>query len=331
VIRTLYNAGDGELSRDLPPEQFASVLQNPRGLLWLDLMAEPAESSAAILRDTFHFHPLAIEDALEETHAPKIDDWEEYVYLVLHAARTVAEAPGDASLEQVELDIFIGRNYLVTHRTEPIVAVDRVWSTTDRDNRHMKRGAAYLLYRLSDELTSEYMPIVDGMDDAIDRIEDEVFDNPTPRMLEQIFMLKRGLLVLRRIIMPQREIMNKLGRGDYDVIDHDDRVFFRDIYDQLVRLHDITDSMRDLVSGTLDMYLSVINNRLNDTMKTLTLITTLFMPLSFVAGFFGMNFFGPVSKLFAPWTTHTAFLVTLAAMVVTPMIMYMWLRKRTQM
>jgi magnesium transporter len=173
------------------------------------------------------------------------------------------------------------------------------------------------------------MPIVDRMDDAIDRIEDEVFDNPTPRMLEEIFKLKRGLLALRRIIMPQREIMNKLGRGDYDVIGQEHRVFFRDVYDQLVRLHDIIDSMRDLVSGTLDTYLSVVNNRLNDTMKTLTLITTLFMPLSFVVGFFGMNFFGPVSTFFNTWTSHTSFLVTMLAMVLIPASMYLWLRKRT--
>jgi magnesium transporter len=331
VIRTLYNAGDGALRSDLSSEEIAGALQNAQGLLWLDMVGEPAENCAPLLRDTFHFHPLAIEDALEESHAPKVNDWEEYIYLVLHAARMVDETLGDAPLEYAELDIFVGRNYLVTHRAEPVAALDRVWNTSFRDNRHMKRGVAYLLYRLSDELTAEYMPIVDSMDDAIDRIEDEVFDNPSPRMLEQIFMLKRGLLVLRRIVMPQREIMNKLGRGDYDVIEHDDRVFFRDVYDQLVRLHDIIDSMRDLVSGTLDTYLSVVNNRLNDTMKTLTLITTLFMPLSFVAGFFGMNFFGPVSTFFAAWTTHTSFLVTLAAMMITPMIMYMWLRKRTPM
>jgi len=327
VIRTLYNGGDGALRSDLSQEDIAGALQNPQGLLWLDLTAEPPEKCVPILRDTFHFHPLAIEDALEESHAPKINDWEEYVYLVLHAARVVEQS--SATLGHVELDIFVGKNYMVTHHAEPIAAVDHVWDTSHHDSRYVKKGAAYLLYRLSDELTAEYMPIVDSMDDAIDRIEDEVFDNPTPRMLEQIFKLKRGLLVLRRIIMPQREIMNKLGRGDYDVIDQNQRVFFRDVYDQLVRLHDIIDSMRDLVSGTLDTYLSVINNRMNDTMKTLTLITTLFMPLSFVVGFFGMNFFGPVSTFFNTWTTHTSFLVTLLAMVLIPAGMFMWLRKRT--
>ena len=327
MIRILYNAGNGALRSDLAPEDIAGALQNPQGLLWLDLQAEPPENCVPILRDTFHFHPLAIEDALEESHAPKVNDWEEYVYLVLHAAKIVQQS--STTLGHVELDIFVGKNYLVTHHAEPLAGIDQVWDTSHHDSRYLKKGATYLLYRLSDELMAEYMPIVDSMDDAIDHIEDEVFDNPTPHMLEEIFRLKRGLLALRRIIMPEREIMNKLGRGDFDVIDQNQRVFFRDVYDQLVRLHDIIDSMRDLVSGTLDTYLSVINNRMNDTMKTLTLITTLFMPLSFVVGFFGMNFFGPVSTFFTPWTTHASFLVTVLAMILIPASMYMWLRKRT--
>ncbi len=129
---------------------------------------------------------------------------------------------------------------------------------------------------------------------AIDQTEDEVFDNPTPQTLERIFSLKRAVLHLRRVIGPQREVLNRLARDDFAVIDPRTRVYFRDVYDHLVRLHDITESIRDLVSGALDTYLSVINNRMNDIMKTLTVITTLFMPISFLAGFFGMNFFVPV-------------------------------------
>jgi magnesium transporter len=150
-------------------------------------------------------------------------------------------------------------------------------------------------------------------------------------MLEQIFGLKRALLSMRRIIMPQREVMNKLGRGDFDLVNSDQRVYFRDLYDQLVRQHDIVDSMRDLVGGTLDTYLSVINNRLNETMRTLTLVTTLFMPLSFIASFFGMNFFAPHAVVFDLWTTRLAFALTMTAMVATPVMLFWWLRRRTSM
>ena len=147
-------------------------------------------------------------------------------------------------------------------------------------------------------------------------------------MLERLFALKRVLLAMRRNILPQREVLNKLARDDYKVIDPKDRVFFRDIYDHLVRLHDLNESLRDLVSGALDTYLSVINNRMNEIMKTLTIITVLFMPLTFLTGYFGMNFFGPHGNLDG-WTTSPIFYITLATIFILPFVMYLWMRRRT--
>jgi magnesium transporter len=326
-MRSLYRAGDGTLHHDLNIAELGAALKDMGGLLWVDLNGDQATDERAILRDTFGFHPLAIEDALEESHVPKIDDWESNVYLVLHAVRF--EQDPVARVIPLEVDVFVGENFLVTHHCDPVPALELVWANKQREGRLLTRGSTYLLYRLCDEVIAEYMPVVDAMDDGIDRLEDEVFDHPSPRMLEHIFGLKRSLLEMRRIIMPQREVMNKLGRGDFDQIGSDQRVYFRDLYDQLVRLHDIVDSMRDLVSGTLDTYLSVVNNRLNETMRTLTWITTLFMPLSFVASFFGMNFFAPQPLIFDAWTTRFAFVLTMAAMVMMPIVMFMWLRKRT--
>ena len=164
--------------------------------------------------------------------------------------------------------------------------------------------------------------------DPFDQIEDQVFNYPGPRTLEKLFALKRILLTMRRIILPQREVLNKLARDDYKVIDPKDRIFFRDIYDHLVRLHDLNESLRDLVGGVLDTYLSVINNRMNEIMKTLTVITTIFMPLTFVTGFFGMNFFEPLGNL-KHWTTNPAFYITMAIMLSLPVGMYIWMRRRT--
>jgi magnesium transporter len=133
---------------------------------------------------------------------------------------------------------------------------------------------------------------------------------------------------MRRILLPQREVLNKLARDDYRVIDPKDRVFFRDIYDHLVRLHDLNESLRDLVSGALDTYLSVVNNRMNEVMKTLTIITTLFMPITFVTGFFGMNFFEPAAQLIG-WTGEQALSITLGILLALPLFMYLWMRRRT--
>jgi magnesium transporter len=169
---------------------------------------------------------------------------------------------------------------------------------------------------------------VEKIDYAIVHLESQVFDRPSPRTLEKLFALKRVLLAMRRIIIPQREVLNKLARDDYKVIDPRDRVFFRDVYDHLVRLHDLNESLRDLVGGVLDTYLSVVNNRMNEVMKTLTVITTIFMPLTFVTGFFGMNFFEPLG-LMREWTTSPVFYITLATVVFLPVGMYTWMRRRT--
>jgi len=150
------------------------------------------------------------------------------------------------------------------------------------------------------------------------------------QLLEEIFTLKRSLLHLRRILMPQREVFNKLARGDDHVIDKQERVFFRDIYDHMVRLYDISESLRDLISGALETYLSVINNRMNDVMKTLTIITTLFMPISFLTGFFGMNFFA-ADPPFAGWTSQPMLVVLLCILVLLPVGMFIWMRSRRWM
>jgi len=328
MIRSIYRTHAGQIRTDLRPDEFTSALQDTDGLLWVDLVCEPRDVCAPILRDIFGFHPLAVDDALEESHVPKVDDWGQYVYLVLHAV--VFDARNDQRLNTLELDLFLGQNYLVTYQSQPVGAVDRVWMACQRDERHLQKGVGHLVYTVADELVADYMPVIEQIDEAIDQVEDQVFDNPAPSVLENIFALKRALLHLRRIIAPQREALNKLARGDYAVIDVEERVFFRDVYDHLVRLYDITESLRDLVGSALDTYLSVVNNRMNEVMKTLTVITTLFMPISFLVGFFGTNFFQPVVPLNA-FTDQPAFVFFLAATVLLPIGMYVWMRRRAWM
>jgi len=327
MIRVLYRQPDGTVRFDVRPDEIQALAREPAGLLWVDLVEEPAASCEPILRGSFGFHPLAVADALIQSHVPKVDDWGDYLYVVLHA---VAYDQHDGDMSTLELDVFWGKTYVVTHQGRTLDAVERVWAACQRDERHLASGTGYLMYRLADELVSDYMPAVEGIDETIDGIEDQVFLAPPATLPERIFTLKRSLLHLRRIIAPQREVLNKLARGDFAVVAPDDRVYFRDVYDHLVRMYDITESLRDLVGGVLETYLSVVNNRMNEVMKTLTLITTLFMPLSFLAGFFGMNFFAPATPLDA-WTDKPAFLLAIVVMVVTPAIMYVWMRRRAWM
>jgi len=326
MIRSLCFIPNQEPRSDIPVKEYASQLANPEALLWIDFDNEPDESAEPILTGIFHFHPLAVDDALQETHTPKVDDWGEYIYLVLN---TMVFNPADSlSLATNELDVFLGKNYVVTHHDEPIASIEKARIAFLRDKRYTSHGPDHLLYKIIDDLVAEYMPIAEAIDDQIDRVEDEVLTKAAPDTLERIFSLKRILLSMRRIIAPQREVLNKLARDDFEVIDPHDRIFFRDIYDHLVRLHDVNESMRDLVSGSLDTYLSVINNRMNDVMKTLTIITTLFMPISFITGFFGMNFFEPVAGL-TDWTSRITFGLAMMVFIGLPIGMFLWMRRRT--
>jgi magnesium transporter len=229
--------------------------------------------------------------------------------------------PTSLALTTRELDIFLGPNYLVTHHRQTIAAVERVWQNLCKDQRRLAHGADYLLYLLLDALTADYMPAIDALDTALDALEDVIFTRPTPHTLSTVFAVKRAALHLRRIIGPQREVLNKLARDDYAVIDARDRMYFRDIYDHLVRLADLNETLRDLTSGALDTYLSVTSNRINEVMKVLTVISALFMPISFLVGFFGMNFTALPFK--SPWWLAGA----IGIIVATPLGMLYWFKQ----
>ena len=325
MIRSLCFLPNQEPRSDIDITEYASLLADPKALLWIDFDGEPDQSSEPIMTGIFGFHPLAVDDALKETHTPKVDDWGDYIYLVLN---TMTFSSNDGlELTTRELDVFLGRNFMVTHHDDPLGFIEKARALFFRDRRYTSHGPDHLLYKIIDDLVGEYMPMIEAIDDQIDRVEDEVLTKAAVDTLERIFTLKRIILSMRRILGPQREVLNKLARDDFEVIDPHDRVFFRDIYDHLVRLHDVNESMRDLISGSLDIYLSVINNRMNDVVKTLTIITTLFMPISFLTGFFGMNFFEPVAGLTA-WTSRPFFYVILAVFICTPVSMLIWMKRR---
>lgn len=326
MIRILYRDERGEVSTHLQVDDLAEALKNPAGLLWIDMTNIQFETVEPILTSTFGFHPLAIEDAFHESHIPKVDDWQDYLYIVLRSVKCT-NADSD-QLQIPELDVFLGPNFVVSYHREPLAEVDRVWEVCLKGERWTKRGAVNLLYRLSDELVSEAVTVVDQMYEELEQIEDELFAENGPASLARLFTLKRNSLQLRRVVVPQRDVLNRLARNEYSTIKAADRVFFRDIYDHLLQLEDLLNDMLILVSGARDTYLSIVNNRMNGIMKTLTVITALFMPLTFITGFFGMNFFRAVIPL-ETWTSEIAFMLVLAITLLVPLTMFLWMRHRS--
>ncbi|MBK8836069.1 MAG: magnesium/cobalt transporter CorA [Anaerolineae bacterium] len=339
MVRILYRSGAGVINTEDTPDQLPELLKDKDGLIWVDVHswhddARPGKQALdagngilGLLRDVFRFHPLSIEDALNDSNVPKVDDWGEYLYLTLHAVDF------DKSIEDIdlhELDAFVGANYLVTLREEEIRGIDRVFKQATRDARHTKRGPDYLLYQVCDAVATDYLPCMDAIDEESDRVQDEVFERPTRKTLNTIFHLKKAVLNLRRVLSPQREVFNKLAREDYVAIDQSERIYFRDIYDHFLRLTDLNESLRDLITGSLDTYLSVVANRTNEITKTLTIVTVLFMPLTFATGFFGMNFFASLIEVTSnPDPLKLAFFVLiLASMIFVPGLMLIFFRVR---
>lgn len=322
-MRILYWDETGELRPEVTAAQLPALVQSGKGGLWVDFAGDADALVEPLLRDVFGFHPLAIDDALRESHVPKLDDWGTYLYIVLQFPHLKPEL----TLETSELDLFLGRQFLVTHHDEPLPALDRVFGVMQRDKRLRQRGAVYLAYLVIDELIAQTMPIFDTIEDEVEALETILFKRPAPDTLERLFALKRALLTLRRILMPEREVLNRLARGDALIIDAEGRYLFRDIYDHLVRLNDLNENLRDLIGSALDTYLSVVNNAMNEAMKTLAVITTVFMPSSFLAGFFGMNFFAPEGTLLGVFGARELALV-IGVMVSAVIGMIVWIRRR---
>jgi magnesium transporter len=328
-VRSIYRAGEGTIHLDWPADRILEALADAKGTLWVDINDAESNgdhSAERLLRDVFQFHPLAVEDAIQDTHVSKVDDWGKYLYIVFH---TIDFDPRTDTLRLHELDIFVGGNYLVTYHNEPMELLEQLRRNIARDpaNR-VRHGADHLLYRVLDLCVAEYLPAIEHLDEAIDDAQDEVFRQPTPRTLQAIFQVKRSALRLYRVLGPEREVLNRLARDDYDPIDPDHRIYFRDVYDHLVRVHDIAESLRDLISGALDTYLSAISNRTNDIMKALTLVTVMFLPLSFLTSFFGMNYFGETLAFTTPLPKAWLFSASCLIMAVMPGAMYLWARHR---
>lgn len=278
------------------PVQFFSTnddirarIDSKSGFLWVSLESASEGEILWILRDTFKFHPLAIEDCLSAGYqVSKVDDFITHLFIIAHAIKPTTDFH---QLETLELNLFLGGNFLVTCTTESNMSpVEKTWERVERDFRLSNFGPDFLCHAILDVLVDEYMPLIDQMETEIEWLEDSVLEKPTPDTLERLLTLKHSIMSLRRVISPQREMINRLTRDEFDQVDTQSRYYFRDIYDHLVRIQDLTDTIRDIVSGAMDIYLNSTSLRLNEVMKALTIVSTIFLPLSFVAGVYGMNF-----------------------------------------
>lgn len=317
----VYPEGSDTVQEGFTVEQLPDLLKNERALLWVDMEA-PSEADDRVLLDVFHFHPLTVEDCRANRHHPKVEEFPDYLYFIVHALRT------DASPERfntIELDGFIGRNYVLTYHHDRFISIDKVKQSVRSSPVSCQRGASFLLHHIIDSIVDDYLPVMDDFDEQINELEDNIFTlrRPNDEILQEILGLKRSVLRLRRISSKQLEVLYRISHGQFDLISGPVLPFFRDIYDHLVRVTDLAESYRDLISGSLEAYLSVVSNRLNEIMKVLTIFSAIMLPLTFIAGVYGMNF-DNMPELHSRYGYYTVWIIML--IVAVGMLALFWRR-----
>ncbi len=257
-------------------------------LLWLDL-DDTGPDTIALLREVFKIHPLAIEDAQEFNQRPKVEDYDDFVSLVAYGARGLDEP-------LAEVHAFYAEHFLVTVHREPVPAIDHACTALTRVPTTRRLVA---LYRLFDALVDSMFPFLAAFDDRIDELQDQIFDNPDKEQLSSLFTMKRQLVDMRKLVTAQRDMVSVMLSGVVPLpgMTAETERYIRDLYDHLIRISDMVDGYRDLLSGSLDAYMSMVSNRMNQQMKQLTIIATIFLPLSYLTGFFGQNFAWLVTRI----------------------------------
>lgn len=253
--------------------------------VWVDLTA-PTPDEARILSDVFHFHELAIEDALSEIHHPKVESYGDYLYLILHG---INFSEADRCFSTQDVDFFLGQQFLVTVHPGTSRTLAYMHTVCARNDLALGEGPAALLHRIIDAMVDHYGPEVDKLSDRLDKLEAETFEHPDARLARQILDFKSDISSLRRVVLPQRDVIARLARREFPFISEQLAFRFRDVYDHLVRLVDEAFFLQDRVTSLLDAHLSQMSNQLNAVMKILTIIATVFMPLTVLTGVFGMN------------------------------------------
>ena len=287
MIQSFIYNGNKQCQANASLEIIQKALHENKGMVWVDF-DHPTEEELKLLSEFFHFHPLAIEDCVNVRHHPKIDDYDDYLYMIFHAPDFKNESD---QLKTTEVDIFLGKNFVVSHHMDSISAIDTVKQKCEKSSDLvMGRGADFFLHTLLDHVMESYEPIVEDLAEEVSWAEEEVFYRPDDKVLKAIFDLRKDVIYIQRVMAPQRDTILQLTKDNSFLISEKARRYFKDTYDVMFRIMDLIGNYRDLLNGTVDAYLIIDNNRMNRVMKDLTAISAIMLPLTFITGLYGMNF-----------------------------------------
>ncbi len=263
----------------------SDVLKDEHCFLWIDI--EDTDDKDVTVLEKFGFHELSIEDCIFPQDLPKIEDFDTYCFITVHGI--VKRASIDEDMRMFEINTFLGKNFVVTVHEEPSVVINAVREKIRQNPLSLTKGMDLLFHAIIDKIVDGYFPLAEQIDDQIEQLEEDVLADPTQKNMERLLHLKRCILSMRKVIIPQRTIISRLSREGNPFINYKHLVYFRDIYDHLLRVGDMLDMYRELLTNTLEVYLSGTSTRLNAIIKVLTIISTFVMPLTLITSYYGMN------------------------------------------
>lgn len=276
------------LKTELSVGDMANAVKDERSVLWLDVF-DIDDNDVDLLTNVFNLHPLTVEDFIMPNARPKVEEFPDYLFLVIFSMES-ANNNQKNKLKVTELDCCLGKNFLITFHSEQFNSICACKERVKKVSPMIMHGADMLLYSILDSCVDNYFPIISEFDATVDEMSDELFKTPDQGTLKKIYNLKNDVMNLRRTIGPQADVVSLLSRGTYRFVAPANIIYFRNIYDNMVRFNDTVGASRDVISGAMEAYVSIVSNRLNEIMKTLTIIATIMMPLTLIASIYGMNF-----------------------------------------
>lgn len=308
-----------EIVKNIPQKDYAEFIANRKNIAWIDIQ-KPTKEDYKMLSEVFKFHPLTIEDCIKFNELPKIDEFKKYLFIVFHS---IAFDYKREVFSGKEVDIYLGKNYIVSVHKVIFEAVSKVKEIAEKNTELFSKGTEFILHSIIDEMINHYFPLLDFWDKKIERLENEIIEGRTQRALKEIIKLKREISEMKRIISPQREVVHRLSRGEFKLVSEKAQIYFRDTFDSMSGISSALDSFRDLMSGIFEAYLSTISTRMNVIMQRLTIIATIFMPLTFIVGVYGMNF-----RFMPEIYWYYGYPASLAAMLAITLGMIFYFRKK---
>jgi magnesium transporter len=295
MFKAIYldeNKNQGSFN-ELDREKINAILGNSKSLLWLDIQ-DPDDAEIDFLLETMQFHQLTVEDCLIPQQHAKIVFFDDYIFLTIHSfISSVKEF--EISLVSEEMDVFLGRNFIVTVHEYPIKIINELLANgnSKAQNASLSKGIDYAVYSLLDKIIDSYFPVIENYNTLFDILDDKIFKDSNPLLMSKILKAKKSLLTVRKYLGPLRAVMSQLIRTNTVFVRAKSLVYYRDVYDHVMLLYDMVENFRDMFNTIMEAHLANTSNRLNEIMKTLTVVATIMMPLTLITSFYGMNVKAP--------------------------------------